>query len=239
MTEDDVRRLLLDELDPSAGACTVILARLVDAPADATASPEDLLTLVHHALESGDVPIGPIEYADAPIDYSLHSHVPVATITVGDPGGPTTMKLALALGTGGCVGIGGARMGHLPHAVVPAAPGALLLPDLEAALAELTVYMRERARLLGYSGPVRCAMEVHSAWPLVPCVVDVETGGTSEGPPFTDFGVVRFDYSVDMTAEQLERVLYEAARQVALRFGVDEPQFLTPPVASHSGPSPR
>lgn len=229
MVEEDVRRLLLDELDPSAGACTVTIARLVDAPADATASPEDLLTLVHHALESGDVPIGPIEYADAPIDYSLRSHVPVATITVGGADGPTTMKLALALGTGGCVGIGGALMGHLPHAVAPAAPGALLLPDLEAALAELVVYTRERARLLDYTGAVRCAMEVHSDWPLVPCTIDAETGGTVEGEPFTDFGVVRFDYTADMTATQLEPVIYEAARQVALRFGVDEPQFLTPP----------
>lgn len=226
MFEADVRRLLLGELDPSAGACLLVIARLVQAPADATASQDDIHALVASAMSSGDVPIGPIEYADEPISYAVHADVPMATVATAGAAGPT-LKLALALGSGGCVGVAGGRYGHLPHVSTPVGPTAMLLPDIEAGLAEFAVYMRERARQLGCSGCISATLEIHSPGPVLPYTVDPKTGRAVCGAPIENFAPIRFEYSLEMPPEHVRHIIYGTASELARRFGAPAPQFLS------------
>lgn len=224
----DVRRLLLKELDPSAGACMLVIARLVDVPAEVPASQEDILAVVTAARASGDVPIGPIEYADEPIEYTVHATVPMATVASAGASGPT-LKLALALGAGGSVGVAGGRYGHLPHISTPVAPTAMLLPDLEAGLAEFIVYTGARARQLGYSGCIRASLEIHSPGPVLPFTVDPKTGRAVHGAPIEDFAPISFEYSLQMPNEHIRRIIYGTAWELASRFGAPAPQFLSRP----------
>lgn len=227
MDASTVRRLLLEVLDPTAGACTLVIARLVDAAPEVSATEDDIVTLATAALTSGDVPIGPIEYVVDELDYSIHPDAPVATIAMGSPG--VTMLLGLALGDAGCIGVGGSRYGHLPHLSTVQDPSAVLLPDIEAALAELVVYTRERARLIDYTGRVEASMEMHAPGPIVPYVIDPESGIATAGAPLAGFEMLRFSYSLDMSTQEIEGAVYEAAQELARRFGSDAPQFLRPP----------
>ena len=240
MVAQDVRRLLLEVLDPSAGACTIAISRLVDADPGAGATPQDILHLATATLGSGEVPIGPIEYADEEVDYSVRSDMPVALVTVGgsDPGTSVTLRLGLALASGGCLGVGGSRYGHLPHVVELQDPSAVLLPDIEAALAELVVYPRERALLLGFTGRVEASLEIHAPGPIVPYIVDPESGSAMPGPSLADFEQLRFSYSLDMSTPQIEGAVYDAARELARRFAADAPQFLHDPAAVQSAQTP-
>ena len=237
MVAQDVRRLLLEVLDPAAGACTIAISRLVDDDPQASATPQDILDLATATLGSGEVPIGPIEYAQEQVDYAVRSDMPVALVTVGGADA-ATLKLGLALASGGCLGVGGSRYGHLPHLADVQDPSAVLLPDIEAALAELVVYTRERARLLGYSGRVALSLEIHAPGPIVPYIVDPESGSATPGPALTDFEKLRFSYSLDMTTPQIEAAVYEAAQELARRFAADAPQFLHDPAAAASVPRP-
>ena len=237
MVAQDVRELLLELLDPSAGACTIVIARLVDADPAVSATPDDALTLAMTALTSGQVPIGPIEYAVQQVDYSLRADRPVATVTVGGPDA-VTLRLGLALATGGCLGVGGSRYGHLPHLSAPQDPSAVFLPDIEAALAELVVYTRERARLIDYTGSVEASLEIHAPGPIVPYIVDPESGAATSGAPLAGFETVRFSYGLGMPTAQIEGIVYAAAQELARRFDAAAPQFLhDPSTAPSTNPS--
>lgn len=223
-----VRHVLLQDLDPADGACTLILARLTRTRA--TATPADVHHLMQAALDSGEVPIGPIEYSRDIVDYTLDPHRPLAALTATGPSG-VTLRLALALGDDGTIGIGGSRYGHLPHEHTPRDPGAVFLPDVEAALAEMAVYTRLRAAHLAYTGPLSGALEIHSDRPIRPVVITPATGRATLRGPLTGFDPIPFDYRLDDPPHHVAHAGYTVARQVALRFGAPEPQFLTAPGA--------
>ncbi len=228
MVAAEVRALLLTELDPRAGATVIAIAELLDVPVDRRATHDDIVTLVTDTMASGAVPIGPLEYASEPIDYALDSDMPLASISVLGPDGPL-LRLALALADGGWVGVGGNRFGGLPHDPDTHVPGVVLLPDLEAGLAELVVYTAQRGVQVGYGGRVEGVLDIISETPITPAVIDVESGRAVLGEPFEAFEQVRFAYTLDMPPEQVRGVIYEAATQVARQFGATEPQFLTRP----------
>lgn len=226
MTADKVRELLIDELDPASGAVALVLAHLVDAPDPATTS-DDLVAIVTNAMTSGRTPIGPIEYANEPIDYGLRTNAPVASIKVVS-GQQITLHLALAL-SGSHIGVGGGRAGHMPHMRERMSPWVVFLPDVEAGLAELVAYVHERAALLSYRGRVRATLELVSAEPIVPAVVDHESGRLELGAPLPAVTPITFEYSIDISEREIDAIVYAAAKKLAERFGTPEPQFLTPP----------
>lgn len=226
MSAEDVRELLIDELDPMSGACAVVIAQLLDAPKTPPATSEDLLAVVGNAMDSGRVPIGPLEYASEEVDYGVRTHLPVATIAV-HTGAEVTLRLALALSDGDCLGVGGNRYGYQRGDRV--SPWTVLLPDVEAGFAELIVYVDERAAQLNYRGRVRATLELISAAPVRPGIIDSETGRIALGEPLEDFTPLTIEYSVDMSQVQIDALVYAAAQEVATRFGADEPQFLTRP----------
>ncbi|GAB95740.1 hypothetical protein BJY21_001270 [Kineosphaera limosa] len=228
MSAEEVRELLIDELNPMAGACAVMIAHLIDAPDEPPATREDLLAMVTAAMESGRAPIGPLEYAEEEIDYGLRTNVPVASITTSADG-QVSLRLALALSGNTCIGVGGNRYGYQPHLGGRVSPWTVLLPDVEAGLAELVVYIDERAKLMGYHGRVRATLELISAEPVHPGTIHGDSGRVVVGEPIEAFEPLTFEYSIDMPAQSLQSLVYEVATQVARRFGADEPQFLTRP----------
>lgn len=221
-----VRSLLLDEFDPTAGVCALVLARFVDVPPLPPVSRDDLLQLAAAALDSGQAPLGPLEYAHGEVTNTVREFVPTRIVTMAD-GDEITLKLGLALGDAGCIGMGGTRYGHLPVAR-SRSTSAAFLPDVEAGLAEMIVYARERAHAIAYSGRVDVALELHCAEPILPCTVDPESGRAVLGAPLVSFEPISFTYSFDMPEGRIQSRYYDAACELARCFGVDAPQFLTP-----------
>lgn len=224
---ETVRQLVLSEIDPTQGVCLVAATHLVDAPPATPPTPDDVLELVESAMNHGEAPIGPIEYVQGTIEYGLRSEAPVAT-SISMAGDVCELHLALALGPDGWMAVGGSRYGHLPHCDPPRPPASLLLPDVEATLAEAVVYTRWRARQLGYHSPVRIELDAVHPAPLLLCAVDPTSGRTTDGTPRDGIPTVVFEYDTDLSRADLSARLYEQGRQIAAAFGVDEPQWFTP-----------
>lgn len=225
-----VRHLVLSELDPARGACTVLRAHLVDTEVDTEVdtdvTPHDVMDLVGTAVDEGEVPIGPFEYAEGDVEHALHDTLPVASMS-SVARGVTVLQVALALGPQGWLAVGGSRYGHLSHTDQVYPGSAVLLPDVEAGLAELAVYTRRRARQLGYRGRVAVDMETVCEMSLILFAVNPVTGGITDGVEAARSPVLRFEYSLDMAPEQIEALHFEAAARLALAYGVDEPQWYT------------
>lgn len=233
---ETVRQLVLSEIDPTQGVCLVAATHLVDAPPATPPTPDDVrpvevdgdvLELVESAMNHGEAPIGPIEYVQGTIEYGLRSEAPVAT-SISMAGDVCELHLALALGPDGWMAVGGSRYGHLPHCDPPRPPASLLLPDVEATLAEAVIYTRWRSRQLGYHGPVRIELDAVHPAPLLLCAVDPTSGRTTDGTPRDGIPTVVFEYDTDLSRADLSARLYEQGRQIAAAFGVDEPQWFTP-----------
>lgn len=230
----DVRRLVLAQLNPCEGACTVLRAHLADIEDDTVVTAQEVLDLIGTAMDSGEVPIGPFEYAQGDVEQALHDEGPVATMgSVLD--GVTMLRVAIALGPRGWLAIGGSRYGHLPHSDRAYPGSAVLLPDVEAGLAELAVYTRQRARHLGYRG--RVAVDVQSVCdrPLLLYAVDPTSGGLTEGIESRCSPTLAMEYSLDMPPEHIEALHYEAAARLAHAYGVAEPQWFARPALDVDG----
>lgn len=228
MVTADVRRLLIDEIDARDASCVLVVAELVDAPPHVLASREDILTVVTAATGSGDVPIGPIAYTPDEIAYRLDADAAVASMSTRGPDDEVTLRLALALGAGGSVGVAGSRYGHLPHLAEKQTAAAVFLPDLEASIAELVVYVRERAAVLGYTGRVGGTFELLAPGPIEAYVVDPDTGRATHTGQIATIEAVPFAYRIDAGPQEVDAVVYDVAVEFARRFGAAEPQFLLP-----------
>lgn len=238
---DDVTTRLLRELDPTRGACGIVIATMLDPlPEGAATEPpttQDAVSVATQALDSGEAPVGGIEFTTDAVDFGHDADTAIASI-VSTHDHVVTHRRIMSVGGHGCVGVGESRYGHLPGARDVLDPFACLLPDAEAGIAELAVYVRLRARSLGYAGRVHVELAYHGDQPVIPYVVDAETGTLT---PFgTDPAGLSVSYDYDLADDEGTRraAHLDAIRRLAHSFGADGPQWYLdgePRVGAESG----
>lgn len=231
MTEDpavDVTSRPLRELNPAQGACGIVIATMLDPLPEgaATAPPttQDAVAVATQALERGEAPVGGIEFTTDAIDFGHDNDTAIASI-VSTHDHVVTHRRIMSVGLQGCVGVGESRYGHLPGAATALDPFVALLPDAEAGIAELAVYVKLRARSLGYAGRVHVDLAYHGDQPVIPYVVDAERGTLKpSGADPAGLGVA-YDYDLSDDEESQRAAHLDAARRLARSFGADGPQW--------------
>ena len=223
---------LLHVVDSTRAVCATVSAHFIDLdPASASrVGPDDLVTMVVEAASAGEAPIGPLRYRaeDPRFQVSADGHTAWAT-TEREPGVVDLIGVFDITPTR--VSVGASRYGWIPGA--GHVPSHLLLPDLEAMVAELRVYASRRALATGYTGRVHVTTAVFCDIPDTPIVLrrlDEATGDLlPDGEAVQEVEPFEAVYSMADSSWEVRRHVYALASRMATRFGASAPQFLADP----------
>ncbi len=206
------------------------IGRCVDRAVAPDSSGIDVEHLIVEAYEAGGYPAGPFPFTPTtmtvernplyqvaraefplPCDLSLRCRVAIAEPSV----------LLEGLSRGNCVVDDVTRRSHV------------MLTDVESVLMDTVTLIETAARRVGYEGPCRIMIALACDIPGEPLELRVYDEGDGNvlrpAAGYRDFAPVFVEYPGRLSQDEMEHVLWEAALEIALRFGVFAPQMVGRP----------
>lgn len=222
-------------LDAHRRAWVLGIGRCVDLESNPDSPGLDVENLIVEAFETGDYPAGPFSFTPSAIGVERNSLYQVARaefplpcdrslrcrVAVAEPS-----VLIEGISRGGCVFENETHSSHV------------LLTDVESVLMDTLTLLETAAEQVGYSGPRRLMIALACDIPGEALELRVydEGDGNVVRPPagYRDFAPVFVEYPGPLSPEETEQVLWQAALEIALRFGVFNPQMVGRPHRSDS-----
>lgn len=221
----------LAAVDASTRAWIVVVGRLAGLEPRGPFSTEEIRQLVAEAEAAGDFPPGPLAFAIEHTETEVSETYQMLTVR-SRLDGADYLESKVAFGDAGFLAQGFTRSGRLDEHE-PVAPSHVLLVDFESLFADTILLLTRTAKLLGYVGPGRLMAGIGSAVPGQPLTLRAlseETGKLlPEGRPVDSFEPVALELDIRGSRSEAHHRCYELMTQVAPRFGVAHPQYLTDP----------
>ncbi|GAB98286.1 hypothetical protein BJY21_000897 [Kineosphaera limosa] len=221
---------VLEVIDSTRTACVIVLAEYLDLLDPPQLGEDALLTLVTTAFESQAVPVGPLAYTLANVEFEVSADARTAWAFTQRAPRVRDLMGVLRLEPQRLV-VGGTRYGWIPG--VGCEPTHVLLADMEAVIAEARVYTALRAAHIGYAGQVRITAMIYNDVPFEPLALrrfDEYTGELFlEMASLRAFPPKSTVYSLTSTPDEIRRIYFALARRIAAAFGAAKPQFLADP----------